>query len=272
MNIKYLITLIFIIIISSSISCVSPAPKPRVIITTDINNAGGDPDDKQSLVHVLWYADKLDIVGVIPDYWNGKGYEASMEVVDAYQKDYTAFEFGKKDYPSPEIVKSLFAKNQQEAKDMIIREANSGPGPLYVLIWGQMTTFQKALFDSPDIADKIRILTIGTGRKYGPVDEQVGKDCNVVNWNGRGRNEVFNDLRFDNLWWLESNWTYNGMFGGEGPRMMFEKLSTYGAMGNHIKVATRGHDWAQYFRVGDTPTVLYLIDPSNGSLSKNLGQ
>jgi len=126
-----------------------------------------------------------------------------------------------------------------------------------------MTTFQKALFDSPDIADKIRILTIGTGRKYGPVDEQVGKDCNVVNWNGRGRNEVFNDLRFDNLWWLESNWTYNGMFGGEGPRMMFEKLSQYGVLGNHIKVATKGHDWAQYCRVGDTPTVLYLIDPSN---------
>jgi len=44
---------------------------------------------------------------------------------------------------------------------------------------------------------------------------------------------------------------------------LFEKLSTYGSMGKFIKTATKGHDWAQYFRVGDTPTVLYLIDHSN---------
>ena len=53
------------------------------------------------------------------------------------------------------------------------------------------------------------------------------------------------------------------MFMGEGPRIMFEKLSTYGSMGAFIKTATKGHDWAQYFRVGDTPSVLYLIDPGN---------
>ncbi len=34
-------------------------------------------------------------------------------------------------------------------------------------------------------------------------------------------------------------------------------------MGAFIKTATKGHDWAQYFRVGDTPTVLYLVDPAN---------
>jgi hypothetical protein len=50
------------------------------------------------------------------------------------------------------------------------------------------------------------------------------------------------------------------MFEGEGPREMFAKLSAYGAMGRHIKEVTKGHDWAQYFRVGDTPTVTYLID------------
>jgi len=34
-------------------------------------------------------------------------------------------------------------------------------------------------------------------------------------------------------------------------------------MGVFIKTATKRHDWAQYFRVGDTPTVLYLVDPAN---------
>ena len=65
-------------VIVSLFYCSPVKNKPRVIVTTDINNAGGDPDDKQSLVHLLWYADELDIVGIIPDYWNGKGYEASF--------------------------------------------------------------------------------------------------------------------------------------------------------------------------------------------------
>ena len=62
------IYLVIVMMWSGVIGCNSSSPKPRVIITTDINNAGGDPDDKQSLVHVLWYADELDIVSIIPDY------------------------------------------------------------------------------------------------------------------------------------------------------------------------------------------------------------
>ena len=65
------------------------------------------------------------------------------------------------------------------------------------------------------------------------------------------------------MWWIESNWTYNGMFEGNGPKVMFEKLSVFGKMGLHIKEVTQNHDWAHYFRVGDTPTVLYLIDPAH---------
>ena len=265
---RYILQLFIIV---SLFHCSPVKNKPKVIVTTDINNAGGDPDDKQSLVHILWYADELDIVGIIPDYWNGKGYEASMEVLDTYSKDYIEFNFGEKGYPDPESVRELFAEDPESAQKMIIQEVTESKEPVYILIWGQMTTFQKALFEAPEIADNVRILTIATGVKYGPVDEQVGEECDVVNWNGRGRNDIYNDERFNNLWWLESNWTYNGMFMGEGPRNMFEKLSGYGAMGAYIKIATKGHDWAQYFRVGDTPTVLYLIDPSNNIEDPGLG-
>jgi hypothetical protein len=255
----------YLIIISIVLfyGCILKEKKPRVIITTDINNVGGDPEDKQSLVHVLWYADELEVVGIIPDYWSGKGYEASMEVLETYKKDYNDFNFKVKGYPDPSSVEEMFVQDSQSASEMIIKEANTSDEPLYILIWGQMTTFQKALFQSPEIKDKVRILTIATGVKYGPADEQVGEKCDVVNWNGRGRNEIYNDPRFKDLWWLESNWTYNGMFMGDGPKDMFKKLSNYGSMGAFIKTATKGHDWAQYFRVGDTPTVLYLIDPSN---------
>jgi len=82
MIMKYLRNYFLLLFFISFFQCTTQNDKPRVIITTDINNAGGDPDDKQSPVLVLWYADALDIVGIIPDYWNGKGYEVSMEVLD----------------------------------------------------------------------------------------------------------------------------------------------------------------------------------------------
>ncbi len=143
---KYLKNYFLLLFIISLFRCTAQNDKPRVIITTDINNAGGDPDDKQSLVHVLWYADELDIVGIIPDYWNGKGYEASMEVLDSYMKDFEEFKFGDKGYPDPISLKKRFARNPQSARDMIIQEAVRSIEPIYLLIWGQMTTFQESQF------------------------------------------------------------------------------------------------------------------------------
>jgi hypothetical protein len=237
--------------------------KPRVFIFTDINIGGGDPDDRQSLVHLLWYADELEIAGIVPDRWNKQGLEACMMGVEAYKKDYAEFEFDQKGYPSPELVQGILAVNMEdmEKKFEEAAMASSDQNPLYVLVWGNMVNAGKMLDKHPDLINNIRLITIGTGLKYGPEDEVPGEDCDVPNWNGPGRNAIFEDARFNKMWWLEINWTYNGMFSGNGPKEMFEKLEKFGNMGNHIKFVTKDHEWAQYFRVGDTPSVLYLIDP-----------
>ena len=44
--------------------------KPQVFIFTDINIDQGDPDDRQTLIHLLWYADEVEIKGIVPDRWN----------------------------------------------------------------------------------------------------------------------------------------------------------------------------------------------------------
>ncbi len=233
----------------------------RVIITTDINNAGGDPDDKQSMAHVLWYANELEIVGIIPDYWTGDGVEATLEAVAAYERDYTAdgSRLNRLSYPSSSHIRDLVARTPEAAVRRIIEEAHRpDPRPLYVLVWGQMNTLRDALFTDQTIAGKLRVLTIATNVKYQP-----DGDCDAVNWNGGGRHDIFNDPRFVDLWWLESDWTYNGMFEGPEPKQMLEELSQAGALGSYISYVVAGIDWAQYFRVGDTPTVLYLIDPGN---------
>jgi len=245
-------------------------PRHRVFVFTDINIDAGDPDDRQSLIHLLWYANELQIEGLVPHRWNAQGLEACHLAAEAYAKDYRHYNFKKKGYPRPETIDNLFAVSREDAIKRFQAAASQKDTPLYVLIWGSMRLFGDALRSNPEVSANIRVITIGTDLmmeanrdKIPPAWEKTEKPCEQSNWNGGGRNEIFNDPRFSKMWWLEINWTYEGMFSGNGPREMFHKLSTYGALGAHMKEVVRNAPWTQYFRVGDTPSVLYVIDPDH---------
>lgn len=65
------------------------AEKTRVIVTSDIG--GADPDDQQSLVHMLTLLDRIDLEGFIYQYaWVSfdKGNEIKVvnSVLDAYER------------------------------------------------------------------------------------------------------------------------------------------------------------------------------------------
>jgi hypothetical protein len=244
--------------------------RPRVFVFTDINIDSGDPDDRQSLIHLLWYANELDIQGIVPDRLDARGLEACQLAVEAYEKDYAEFQFAKKGFPTPPDVKNNLAVDFDDAVTRFQKAASEEKSPLYVLVWGSMVNFGDVLRTNPELSKNIRVITIGTdlmmeaNRPYLPESwEKTEKPCEQFNWNGHGRNQIFNDERFRDMWWLEINWTYEGMFSGDEPAEMFEKLSVYGALGQHIKEVVKNEPWAQYFRVGDTPSVLYVIDPKH---------
>lgn len=255
-------TLIFIVV-----SCKPEiAEKPRVFIFTDININSGDPDDRQSLIHLLWYADELEIEGIVPDRWNAFGLEACQLAVNAYSKDFQMYELGKKGYPLPERIQTLLATGTEDAVDRFIRAASREDSPLYVLVWGNMELVGSALRKQPELSKNIRLITIGTGlmseehMQFLPEDWPRSEPCVQLNWNGWGRNDIYKDPQFNQMWWLEINWTYNGMFSGQEPEEMWYKLSQYGHLGEHLITVTEKQPWASYFRVGDTPSVLFLID------------
>jgi hypothetical protein len=238
--------------------------KPRVFVFTDINIGGGDPDDRQSLVHLLWYSDELDIQGIVPDRWNKQGLEACQEALEAYALDYATYSEFQNIHLDPNLANELLAKDLDDAAQLFRNAiAADDERPIYVLVWGNMVNAAKIILDHAESMDQVRLITIGTGLKYGPEDEVPGKECDVPNWNGPGRNAFFDDPKTKDLWWLEINWTYNGMFTEPGPKAMFDSLAMFGHMGQHIRDVTKDHEWAQYFRVGDTPSVLYLIDPEH---------
>jgi hypothetical protein len=264
--------ILFLIVIAlSTLSCNTKEPYlPRVFVFTDINIDAGDPDDRQSLIHLLWYANELRIEGIVPDRWDAQGLEACQQVAAAYSQDFSRYPFESKGFPKPEDVDKLFATDREDAIKRFQQAASVENDPLYVLVWGNMSLFGDALRSKPEVWKNIRLITIGTDlmmeehRQYIPESwEKTDMPCEQYNWNGHGRNQIFNDERFVNMWWLEINWTYEGMFTGNEPSEIFEELLKYGAMGEHMEEVVRNQSWARYFRVGDTPSVLYLIDPEN---------
>ena len=263
-------------------SCTKKPTKPRIIITTDIQACCGDPDDIQSLCHLLWYADELDIKAIIPEKF-GRGEEpggitAAERVLENYRLDYndTSNTFQKLAFPEPDyLLKQVLQTDPDSSVNKIIAEALANDKrPLYILVWGNMNIIKDALLKAPEIRENIRILTIGTNLRA-PAD---GGDGAIPNWNGPGRNRIFGDPAFDELWWIENDWGYNSMFmgltypenddrptGGRPYEIMNELAKNAGQLGKHLKevVSPEMVRWAYYFRAGDTPSVLYLIDPEN---------
>lgn len=247
----------------------SERARPRVFVFTDINIDAGDPDDRQSLIHLLWYANELQVEGIVPDRWDAGGYEACELALAAYARDHADYSLAERGYPQPETIGSRVARDR-EAMFSLFEEAVSQEGPpLYVLVWGNMLSFRDCLQANPAAADRIRLITIGTGVMlesnipHIPENWPKSPPCEQMNWNAFGRNDIFHDKRFADLWWVEMNWTYEGMFSGPEPKSMLEKLTAYGALGQHMREVVASQEWAWYFRVGDTPSVLYVIDPGH---------
>src|SRR5262245_2657088 len=60
--------------------------RSRVIVSTDIG--GTDPDDFQSMVHLLVYADSLDLEGLVSSPYGPGRKQHILEVIDCYAKDF----------------------------------------------------------------------------------------------------------------------------------------------------------------------------------------
>ena len=60
--------------------------KPRVIISSDIG--GTDPDDNQSVAHLLMYSNEFDLEGLVstPSFGSGNASEI-YRMIDVYEKD-----------------------------------------------------------------------------------------------------------------------------------------------------------------------------------------
>jgi hypothetical protein len=233
--------------------------KYRVIVSSDIG--GTDPDDFQSMVHLLLYADVLDIEALISSPFESGRKEHILNVIDLYEKDYANLKTYSKDYPTADSLRKITFQGEKETagyvgyqkptegSERIIECARrDDPRPLYLLVWGGIEDLAQALHDAPDILPKLRVYYIGgPNKKWGPNAYQYIVD------------------NFPELWIIESNATYRGWFTGgyqtgEWSNTDFAEkhIEGRGAMADFFMTNLGGT-----IKMGDTPSLAWLLNSPN---------
>ncbi|HLP24760.1 MAG TPA: nucleoside hydrolase-like domain-containing protein [Acidobacteriota bacterium] len=242
----------------------------RVFVSTDVG--GTDFDDFQSMVHVLLYADVLDIEGFISSPCGGPGrLEHLWKVIDLYATDYPKLRTYSARYPTPEALRAMSRQGETRTAPYAgVRAATAGsdwlvqcarrddPRPLHVLIWGGIEDLAQALHDAPDILPKLRVYYIGGPNKK---------------WSPDAYHYIA--THHPKLWIIESNSTYYGWFVGgnqtgdlSAERFAEAHAAGRGALGEFFAhgISFEGQKRSS-LKMGDTPSVAWLLrgDPAQPS-------
>ena len=181
---KRILTFIVGLLVVAATAQAAKNLKPRLVVITDIAPADVEPDDMESMVRLMAYADRFEIEGLITSVgWNCDPYPAEWaeylkRVIEAYRKDVPNLmkRSGQKKFksiikehrqqelgywPSPEYMEYRFARgsvhggiksigkdNNTAGSNLLIRLADSkDPRPIYVAAWGGANTLAQAIWN-----------------------------------------------------------------------------------------------------------------------------
>jgi len=274
--------LAFILFLFLSIAFKTFAQEPetyRVLIDTDL---GGDPDDIQSLYRLIHYSDILKVEGIVST--TGPDSDPRVPLIRKWIKRVDVEQLRGNGHPGlmteNDLLKDVVAGSQtpgvpsemrkSKGSSLIIERAYEGSkeNPLWVLVWGSITTLAQALYEDPAIAGKIRIHFISSSNTQ--------NDPESRDW-------VYNFMKnqYPELWWIEngklpkwSHETFRGVYLGGDQRGKWGNMefinqvirgrgSTHNGLfqelcGDAFPIA----GWPEgTLKEGDSPTILFLISP-----------
>ncbi|WNH10364.1 nucleoside hydrolase-like domain-containing protein [Thalassobellus suaedae] len=231
-------------------------PKPRILISTDIG--GTDPDDFQSMIHLLMYADLFKIEGLVSTSFKTGTTQDLLDMIALYENDLDKLKEHAPELPHPDSLRAICKEGAKvgatykgygaptKGSEWIIKCAKKkSDQPLWVLVWGGIEDVAQALHDAPEIEKNIKVYWIGgPNKKWGP---------NAYAYIAENH---------PNLWIIESNATYRGWFiDDESPKDItnvayFEAhIKGNGAMGKDFEKRYGGH-----IKMGDTPSLAYVMN------------
>ncbi|SHI58750.1 nucleoside hydrolase-like domain-containing protein [Pseudozobellia thermophila] len=239
--------------------------KPRVLISSDIG--GTDPDDFQSMIHLLMYSDLFEIEGLVASPYGPGRKKDFLDIIDLYEKDLPNLQLRSQGFPHPDSLRSICKQGETEiapfsgfrqateGSDWIISRAKKeSDRPLWILVWGGLEDIAQALHDAPEIKENIRVYWIGgPNKKWG---------VNAYSYIAQNHPD---------LWMIEANATYRGWFIDDGTpdnSMLNGYYDTFIKGRGHM-----GEDFKNYYdgqiKMGDTPSLAYVM---NGDPNDPMGE
>jgi len=258
-------------------------PHPRLIVLTDISSltAGvAEPDDAESLIRLVLYANEFDIEGLIATSNLGHGQKTRpdliRQVVGAYEKVRPNLVLHDPRYPPAEVLRSGIKAGQEHAGPKMPVEASVGegkdtqasdwiikcvdrpdPSPLWTVIWGGSADIAQALWrvrrdrtprEVIRFVSKLRVHAIGDQDSTGPwIREQ-----------------------FPGLFMITQRRAYRGMYRGGDPSLVSSEwvetnIHGHGALGDLYPNYRGGDIWSgtlgqvRGIKEGDTPSFVSLV-------------
>ena len=254
----------------------------RVIVTSDFPPfpvTNSDPDDVQSLVRFLLYANEFEVEGLIASAGTfGMVAEKKniLAVLDEYDKVDENLRKHDPKYPTADALRAVAfegkgnnngiriqwgcgkqspndiigkGKDSEASKAIIAAADKPDPRPIYVGVWGGPREVAQAIWDvkntrsEPDLKafiGKLRVFLIG---------------C-------QDATHEWLMTEFPDLFIIESKRTYQGMFGSDGHAWVEENLiNNHGPLGAiYPPKAVAGQGVIE----GDSPAFLYLVSANRG--------
>jgi hypothetical protein len=257
------------------------ADKPRLVVLTDI---GGDPDDQQSMIRLMHYADEFEIEGLVATAAGVPGElkkdvvrpELIREIAEAYGKVRPNLLLHHPDYPETKYlldrtksgnpkrgVKSLGAGHDTDGSRWITAVVDrDDPRPVNVAIWGGSTDLAQALWRARNdrtaeqlraFLGKLRVYAIGHQDDTGPwINENFPDLFYVLAKSAPGQDMRTGAYRGMYLGGDESltsrAWVDANLRTGRGPLGALYPTNTWTAPNPHATL-----------KEGDTPSWFYFL-------------
>lgn len=274
-------------------SCSQPKEdnlKPRLVVMTDIGPSEIEPDDNESAVRLLSYADRFEIEAIITSTgWNCDPYprewaEYLYKVIDGYRTDVsnlmkrsgqTGFksldeERGKQMlgyWPSADYIreravygsegagmKIIGEDNDSEGSDLIIKLADEDDDrPIYLCAWGGANTFSQAVWRvSQERSPEELKAFLRKFRLYTITDQDMYYQMrsNRAYSSHQWLRREFSDDLM--LVWDESAWLNHNSLGVKNWAKFQEHIQGHGALGANYPNYLWGVE-------GDTPSFLHYM-------------
>ena len=270
--------------------------KLRVIVTSDFppigvvkgglfvpNTQKSDPDDMQSMVRFLLYANEFDIEGLVASagtFAMEAHKKNILDVLDQYEKVYGNLKSHDSDYPTPDYLRSVtfeglgrnhgipikWGHNKQpytdimgegmdsEASNAIIAAADKDdPRPIYICVWGGPREVAQAIW------------RVKNTRSQEELDAFISKlRIYLIIRQDATHEWLMNE--FPDLFIIESMTTYWGIMGGDDPLTDLTWVNENIRFNHGPLCAVYPHEGMGNTGVceGDTPTFLWLISANRG--------